>query len=507
MASPRDENEIIIKMEDITKDFPGVRALDNVTFTLRRGEIHALVGENGAGKSTLIKILSGAYPPTAGKIILNGTEWTFRTPKEAHQNGVSTVYQEFTLAPCLSVAKNLFMGHEPKRRWFPFLVDYKKLRKKTQEILDFLREDTSPDVKLLKLGVGQQQMIEIGKALARKVKILVLDEPTSSLSEKEVKRLFSIIKDMKDEGISVIYISHRLSEAFEIADRITVLRNGQKIDTVEVSETNEDAIIKKMVGRSIAKIFPRDIVEEKGEKALEVVKFTKGGVFQNINLYVQQGEIVSLAGLVGAGRTELIRAIFGVDHFDDGEVLVLGEKTSLTPPNLIALGVGVLPEDRRKDGLVLTLPVKANIVMASLKRLFPSSLVDLRKERETANKYVRELKIVTPSIFRLTKFLSGGNQQKVVVAKWLCTQARLFIFDEPTRGIDVGAKYEIHQLMNKLAKEGAAILMISSELPEILGMSDRIYVMHRGSIVREFARGEADQEKILHYAFGRKQPA
>jgi len=494
---------MILKMEGITKDFPGVRALDDVTFELKRGEIHALVGENGAGKSTLIKILSGVYSPTMGKIILEGKECSFRTPREAHQNGISTVFQELSLIPCLSVAKNLFIGHEPKRRWLPFLVDYKKLRRKAQEILDFLREDVSPDEKLSKLGVGQQQMIEIGKALARKAKIIILDEPTSSLGEKEVKRLFNILRDMKSEGISIIYISHRLAEAFEIADRITVLRNGRKIDTVEVSQTNEAEIIRKMVGRKLTTMFSKDIVEEKGEKILEVVNFTKRGVFHNVNLYVRQGEIVGLAGLVGAGRTELVRTIFGVDHFDSGEVFIFGKKISLKPPNLISLGVGFVPEDRRKCGLVLSLPVKDNIVMASLRKLFPSGVVKLQREREIAKIYVKKYKIVTPSIYRLTKFLSGGNQQKVVVAKWLCTQAKLFIFDEPTRGIDVGAKQEIHQLMNELAKQGAGILMISSELPEILGMSDRIYVMHRGSIVKELARGEADEEKILLYAFGR----
>jgi len=498
------ENEIILKMENITKDFPGVKALINVAFTLKRGEVHALVGENGAGKSTLIKILAGVYSPTSGKIILNKKEQRIRTPAEAQKSGISTVYQEFALVPCLNVSKNLFMGHEPKRKWLPFLVDYKKLDKKSREILDFLQLDISPTAHVSELGVAQQQMIEIGKALARKVKILVLDEPTSSLTEKETNQLFKIIKNIKKEGVSVIYISHRLGEAFEIADRITVLRNGQKVDSTEISKTNETEIIRKMVGRTITEMFPRDIVKEKGEKVIELINFSKKGSFQNVNLSVREGEIVGLSGLVGAGRTELVRAAFGVDHSDGGEVLIFGKKPHLSPPTMIALGVGFLPEDRRRDGLILALPVRDNIILSSLKRLFPSGWINFGKVHQVVNKYIRKLKIATPSIYRLTKFLSGGNQQKVVVAKWLSTQAKLFIFDEPTRGIDVGAKYEIHQLMNELTKQGAAILMISSELPEILGMSDRIYVMHRGVIVKEFTRGEADQEKILHYAFGRK---
>jgi len=343
----------------------------------------------------------------------------------------------------------------------------------------------------------------MAKAFSVKASILVMDEPTAALTDREIKELFRSIREFKKKGISIIYISHRLEEIFEIADRITILRDGKVVETMKADEVKDlDHIIKLMVGRSMTAYFSREFLKEKGEVALEVKDLSRKGFIQDVNLCVRSGEIVGLAGLVGSGRTELARAIFGVDPHETGEIYILGKKVSTNPAKSIALGLGFLPEDRKAEGLALILPVRENIMMASLRRVFPLGLINPRKESRLVNEYVRTLRIATPSILRIAKFLSGGNQQKVIVAKWLSTQAKIFIFDEPTRGIDVGAKAEIHQLMNELVKQGAAILMISSELHEVLNMSDRIYVMRGGRIIKELPREEANQEAILRYAMG-----
>jgi ribose transport system ATP-binding protein len=496
-------NGLVLEFKGITKEFPGVRALDNVDFTLKRGEVHALVGENGAGKSTLIKILAGVFPPTEGKIYMEGKEVTIRNPKDGLKKGISVIYQELNLVPYISVAKNIFLGREPHRKWLPFLIDYPKLHKDAKEILQSIGADLDTKVNAVEFGVGQMQVVEMAKAFSYNASILIMDEPTAALTEKEIKQLFKAIEEFKRKGTSIIYISHRIEEIFEIADRVTVLRDGNIISTMNIDEVKEiDMIIKLMVGRSMEAYFSRDFIEEKekGEVTLEVKNLSREGLLYDINLYARNGEIVGLAGLVGARRTELARALFGVDRYDSGEVRIFGEKISSSPEKSVAMGVGFIPEDRKQEGLALILPIKENVVVASLKKLFPKGLINPAKQSKTVNEYVKALRIATPSIMRLTRFLSGGNQQKVVVAKWLCTKAKIFIFDEPTRGVDVGAKAEIHQLMNEMVKQGATILMISSELPEVINMSDRIYVMHEGRITKELYQNEADQETILKYA-------
>ena len=493
----------VLEFKGITKEFPGVRALDNVDFTLKRGEVHALVGENGAGKSTLIKILAGVFPPTEGKIYMDGKEVTIRNPKDGLNKGISVIYQELNLVPYISVAKNIFLGREPHRKWLPFLIDYPKLHKDAKEILKSIGADLDTKVNAVEFGVGQMQVVEMAKAFSYNASILIMDEPTAALSEKEIKQLFNAIEKFKRKGTSIIYISHRIEEIFEIADRVTVLRDGKIISTLNVDEVKAiDPIIKLMVGRSMDAYFHRDFLDEKGEVTLEVINLSREGFLYDINLQVRSGEIVGMAGLVGARRTELARALFGVDNYDSGEVWIFGEKISPSPVKSVAMGVGFIPEDRKQEGLALILPIKENVVIASLKKLFPKGLINPAKQSKAVNDYVKALRIATPSILRLTRFLSGGNQQKVVLAKWLCTKAKIFIFDEPTRGVDVGAKAEIYQLMNEMVKQGAAILMISSELPEVINMSDRIYVMYEGRITKELERNEADQETILKYAMG-----
>lgn len=496
-------NDTILQLKGISKDFPGVRALDNVDFDLKRGEVHVLVGENGAGKSTLIKLLAGVFPPTEGDIYYQGEKVTVRNPKEGLDMGISVIYQEFNLVPYISVAKNIFLGREPRRKWLPFLIDYPRLHETAKQIIESF--GTSFDVKtnVANLGVAHMQLVEMAKAFSVKASILVMDEPTAALTKREIERLFRSIREFKKQGISIIYISHRLEEILEIADRITILRDGKVVHTMRVEEvSNLEEIIRHMVGRSMESFFSREFLEQKGEVALEVRSLSREGVLDNVNLHVRSGEIVGLAGLVGSGRTELVRTIFGADTRDKGQIRVFGQEVTTNPAKSVALGIGFIPEDRKAEGLALILPVRENMVMASLRRLFPLGVINPRKESRVVNEYVQKLKIATPSILRVAKFLSGGNQQKVIVAKWLCTQANIFIFDEPTRGIDVGGKAEIHQLMNELVKQGAAVLMVSSELPEVLNMSDRIYVMRGGRIAKELMREEADQETVLRYAMG-----
>lgn len=494
--------ELVLQLEGISKQFPGVQALDDVSFDLRRGEVHALVGENGAGKSTLIKILAGAHRPDAGRIALNGRPVVIANPAQALALGVSVIYQEFNLVPHLTVAQNIFLGREPRHQRLPVLIDYARMNAECRALLQSLGVDIEPRATVHSLGVAQQQMVEVAKALSMNAQIVVMDEPTSALTAREIERLFAAIKRLTVQGVSVIYISHRLEEVFEVAHRVTVLRDGKRISVMSVQDATMDALIQAMVGRSIDRMFPRDFVPEKGEAALAVRSLHRHGVLRDINLTVRCGEIVGLAGLVGSGRTELARVIFGADPYDAGEVTIFGRPVRGSPAGCVALGVGFLPEDRKREGLALILPLRENVVMASLRRLFPSGILQRARERTVVTDFVKSLDIATPSIQRLTKFLSGGTQQKVVLAKWLCTQSRFLIFDEPTRGIDVGTKAEIHQLMNELVKQGAAILMISSELPELLNMSDRIYVLHKGHIVKELSREEATQEAILRYAMG-----
>ncbi|HHY46518.1 MAG TPA: sugar ABC transporter ATP-binding protein [Firmicutes bacterium] len=493
----------LLKMVGITKEFPGVKALKGVDFELRAGEVHVLVGENGAGKSTLMKILSGVYRPDSGRILINGKEVQITSPRKAQESGIATIYQEFNLIPYLSIVQNIFLGRELMTNTAIPRMNYREMRVKAKELLDSLGIQISPDTLVKDLSMAQRQMIEVAKALSLEARILIMDEPTSALTSREIEHLFDIVRALKASGMGIIYISHRLEEIERIGDRVTVLRDGEVIGTKDVSGLSTEELITMMVGREIGDLFPRERVS-KGEVALKVEHLSRRNVVKDVSLEVHYGEIVGLAGLVGSGRTELARLIFGADRFDHGEIVISGRrvKGDHNPSASVRSGLSFLPEDRKEQGLCLSLSVANNVILASLRRLFPHRITSPRREMNVTLDYVRKLRIAIPSPFRAVKSLSGGNQQKVVLAKWLCTQSKVFIFDEPTRGIDVAAKAEIHGLMNELAEQGAAILMISSELPEILGMSDRIYVMHEGRIVKEFTRDEATQEEILRYAMG-----
>lgn len=487
-------------MDKIRKVFPGVVALDDVHFELRKGEVHILLGENGAGKSTLMKILSGAYQKDGGKIFLEGHETEIKSPKHAQNLGISIIYQEFNLVPHLTVGENIFLGREPVR--FPGVIDRKQVFEFTQKILDDLGVAISARKLVKDLGVAQQQMVEVAKALSFDAKILIMDEPTSALTEHEIDELFVAVHTLKENGVSVIFISHRLEELFEIGDRVTVFRDGKYIATCDISAVTKRELIRMMVNRELKEQFPKQKARI-GEEILRVERLKRDGVLRDISFSLHRGEILGIAGLLGSGRTELARAIFGVDELDSGRIYVKGELQRIrSPRSAINLGIGFLTEDRKTQGLILILPVKDNICLPSVERFSRLGMVKVKEERRAANRYLRELRIKTPSLNQLIMYLSGGNQQKVVLGKWLCSQAEIFIFDEPTRGIDVGSKVEIYQLMNRLAAQGVAIIMISSELPEILAMSDRILVMQQGSIAGEFSAEEATQEKILNCALG-----
>jgi len=489
----------ILEMRKISKAFPGVQALDNVDFDLHPGEVHVLIGENGAGKSTLMKVLAGAYTSDQGEICINHEHIPHWNPGTAKHHGISMVFQEFTLLPYRTVCENIFLGRELTNK--SGFLDKSSMYQQAEKLLDSIGVEVDTRSLIINLGVADQQMVEISKALASEAKILVLDEPTSALSLREIEKLFSIIRVLKANGVGIIYISHRLEEIKQIGDRVTVMRDGKLIGTKQVSETSLNEIIGMMVGREIKDLFPRHYTTP-GNIALSVKGLCSGKKVNNIDLELHFGEIVGLAGLVGSGRTETARAIFGLDAVKSGTIEVEGkEYHALTPPTAVKLGIGFVPEDRRRDGLFSILSVQQNIVMASLNKLFPSRLISYSKEKTTADYYVKKFNLQPPLLDRMAQFLSGGNQQKLVLGKWMAANPRIIIIDEPTRGIDVGAKSEIHAFMDQLVNAGHAILMISSELPEILGMSDRIYVMHEGCLAGEFSRG-ANSEEILRCAMG-----
>lgn len=491
----------LLEMLHISKQYPGVRALDDVSFELKHGEVHALLGENGAGKSTLIKILSGVQTADQGEIRIEGQPVIIDSPQKAMDLGISTIYQEFNLVPYLSAAENIFLGREPQGA-LPGFVDFKTLYRDAQQLLDRIRARFDVRTPVNRLSVAQQQMVEIAKALGRKTKILVMDEPTATLTEHEIEALFDLIRQLRSEGISVIYVSHRLEEIFEICDRATVLRDGRYVATRDVAELTREEIIRLMVGRELKEAIPKVKVEV-GPPVLRVKNLNRKGVLHDISLEVHRGEIVGLAGLVGSGRTETARAIFGADPIDSGVIEIEGKPVRIrSPRDAIRAGIGMVTEDRKQQGLVLGMPVRSNNTLTNLQAVSTAGFIQMRQERGVAEKYREELSIKTPTIEQTVRNLSGGNQQKVVLAKWLFAGVKVLILDEPTRGIDVRAKSEIYELMNELAARGVGILMISSELPEILGMSDRILVMHEGRIVGELSREEATQEKIMHLATG-----
>lgn len=492
--------DTLLSMQHTNKSFPGVRALNDVTLQVRAGEVHALVGENGAGKSTLMKILSGALPKDSGKILLDGREVSIQNPGDALTLGIAMIFQELNLVPYLDVGQNIFLGREPTRSGGR--IDWPALYDRARERLQLIGIEIDPRAKVGDLSIAQQQMVEIGKALSRQSRLIVMDEPTSSLTEHETDRLFELIRSLKSQGVTIIYISHRLEEVFVIADRVTVLRDGQWIGTHDIGEVTQAELVHMMVGRDIAEVFAKEAAARQNV-ALEVKNLSNANFLHAINLQLYRGEILGVAGLVGSGRTTLARTLFGAEPIESGEIWLDGQRVTIhSPQAAIRHGIGLVPEDRKDQALFLNMAVSDNIVMSDLPELSRGGLIDFSRVRSVAQDSVEKLDIRTPSLRQRTRNLSGGNQQKIAIARWLALQPRVLILDEPTRGIDVGAKAEIHALMSRLAKQGMGILMISSELPEILGVSDRIIVMHEGRIAAEFARGEATQEAIMLAATG-----
>ena len=494
------DNDITLQMQQISKTFPGVVALDNVDFDLRKGEVHILLGENGAGKSTLMKILSGAYQAGSGRILLNGVETEIRNPKHAQTLGISIIYQELNLVPQLSSAENIFLGREPVR--IAGVVDHSVMQKRAANILNGLGVATDVRRPVRELSIAAQQMVEVAKAISLDARILIMDEPTSALTEREIAELFGRIRQLKQKGVSIVYISHRMEELFEIGDRVTVLRDGRNVGTCQIRDVSREKLIRLMANRELTNQFPK-VTAPKGTEALRVENLTTKEKLADVNFTLYRGEVLGIAGLLGSGRTELARAIFGADAIESGRIYLNGKPVQIgSPRHAISSRIGFLTEDRKTEGLVLALSVRDNICLASLNQFSRLGIVSGRTENRTARRYVDELRIKTPGIGQKAVNLSGGNQQKVVLSKWLSSNADILIFDEPTRGIDVAAKAEIYEIMNQLTQKGVAVLMISSELPEIIGMSDRILVMSRGRINGEFSSGEATQEKILHCALG-----
>lgn len=495
-------DDFVLQMRAIRKTFPGVMALESVDFDLAAGEVHVLLGENGAGKSTLMKILSGAYQKDSGAVFLNGHEIDIKSPKHARLLGFSIIYQEFNLVPHLSAAENIFLGNEPQL--FPGIIDRKKILTNAEELLAALGVRFDPRMPVRYLSVAQQQMVEVAKALSHEAKILIMDEPTSALTTGEIQELFSTIRGLKAKGVAIVYISHRLEEIFEIGDRVSVLRDGKYIATHRLAETSAAQLVRLMANRELREHFPKQKAAP-GKELLRVENLTRSNKLRDINFSLRRGEVLGLAGLLGAGRTELARVLFGIDAKNSGRIWINGQEANLkSPASAIKLGIGFLTEDRKTQGLVLSLSVKENISLPNTDKLSRFGVLKRAAEEKLAHRFVENLRIKTPGVKQKTLYLSGGNQQKVVLSKWLAREAAILIFDEPTRGIDVGAKVEIYQLMNRLTAQGVGIIMISSELPEILGMSDRILVMHQGRISGEFEAGDATPEKILNAALGRE---
>ena len=489
-----------LRMIGVSKSFPGVLALDKVDLDVLPGEVHVLLGENGAGTSTLMKVLSGAVKRDAGEIELGGERVEIDSPRDAQALGVRIIYQELTLVPYLTAAENIFLGREPCS--VPGFVDSRRMRREAADLLETLGLRLDPDRPVREMGIAQQQMVEVAKALVGNARVLVMDEPTSALTSTEIDELFAAINRLTARGTAIIYISHRLEELARIGNRVTVLRDGRKVATHRVGDVDIPYLIRLMANRDLAEHFPKRRVEP-GRPLLEVRGLRRAGVLDDINLTVRAGEVVGVAGLLGAGRTEMARAIVGADRRDAGEIRVRGEVVRLDhPADAIRLGIGFMPEDRKTQGLIQLLSVGENTTLAALGVFSRGGFLRRREAAAAASKLVKDLRIRTPGLDQPVAQLSGGNQQKVVLAKWLATGADILIMDEPTRGIDIGAKVEIYELMNQLTARGAGILMISSELTEVLGMSDRILVMHGGRIAAEFDAANATQESVLRAALG-----
>ena len=495
-------SEYVVELKNATKRFPGVVALKNMSLAVKPGEILGLIGENGAGKSTLIKVLTGVHQADEGQIFVNGQEMHFKDPNDSAAAGIACVYQELNIEK-LSVTDNIFIN-----KWIKGpggLLDYPTMHKKAKEVMASLGQDIDPTKAAGTFGMGVQQMIEIAKAVLIDAKMIIMDEPTSSLGEKEVEQLMTTCRDLRDRGIGIVFVSHKLEELFELCDRVTVMRDGEHIWTKKVTETDNDDLIAGMVGRTLENQFPKEFGQKSAEPMLKVEHLEEGGVLYDVNFEAYGGQILGFAGLVGAGRTETMRAIFGADPIDGGKVYIHGKEAKIkTPRDAIQAGIAFLTEDRKGQGLVLAQTIRTNLILANLKGFSDGPFLNEKRILETGEQHIASLRIKTPSIDEIVGQLSGGNQQKVVIGKWVNTDADIFIFDEPTRGIDVGAKVEVYNVMNSLVKQGKCVIMISSEMPEILGMSDRVIVMRGGKVMAQVERDSKhfNQESIMKAAWG-----
>ncbi len=490
----------IVELNGIAKQFGGVQALRGVDFSLFPGEVHALVGENGAGKSTLVKILAGIHRPDAGIVKVGGEVVELRSPTQAQNLGIAVVQQEPMMFPDLDVAENVFMGRHPRDRFGR--VDWKRMYREVDQLLASLDVSLSSHAPVQGLSVAEQQLVEIAKALSLQARVLVLDEPTAALSAHEVEELFAIVKQLRERGVAILFVSHRLEEVFIIADRLTVFRDGAHIITAPVSEMTTEEIIKYMVGRELSNLFPKDATEI-GEVMLEVRQLTRTGVFSDVTFQLHKGEILGLAGLVGAGRTEVAQVLFGIEQAESGEIRLKGKRVRIrSPQQAMEYGIAYVPEDRHLHGLIMNFSIAANLTLATLHQVSRFGLVDPRREQKIADEYSTQLSVRSEGVEQLVNALSGGNQQKVVLGKWLATNPSVLILDEPTRGIDVGAKAEVHRIISDLAARGLAIILISSELPEVLAMADRVIVLHEGRVTGTFTRSEATQERVMFAATG-----
>jgi rhamnose transport system ATP-binding protein len=501
MTQPEPDATPVLALEEVSKSFGAVRALRGVSLRLYAGEAHALAGENGAGKSTLIKALAGVHRPDTGTVLLDGSPVEFHGPADARDAGVAVIYQEPTLFPDLSVAENIFVGRQPTRSFGR--VDHRAVKQAAADLFARLGVDLDPEQPARGLSIADQQLVEIAKALSFDARVLIMDEPTAALTGSEVSRLFGVVRTLREQGAAVLFISHRLEEIFELCQRVTTLRDGTWISSEPLAGLTEDDLVRRMVGRDLDELYPKQETET-GEAALTVRRLTREGIFTDVSFEVRRGEIVGLAGLVGAGRSEVARAVFGVDRWDGGEVEVLGRKLKPGAPSLaMAAGLALVPEDRRAQGLVMDMSIERNIGLTGFAETTRAGLMNRRAERDRAVDWAAKLQVKYARLADVVGTLSGGNQQKVVLAKWLATAPQVLIVDEPTRGIDVGTKAEVHRLLSSLAAEGVAVLMISSDLPEILGMADRVLVMHEGRLAAEIPRAEATEETVMAAATGR----
>ena len=488
-------SESILRMTNISKSFAGVHALRGVQLDLRPGEVHALLGENGAGKSTLVKVITGVHQPDTGEIYLNDQRIHLNDPREATTLGISAIYQELSMFPDLDIAENIFVGRRPTRKGG--LIDWRKMYHESEELLSSLGVHLNLKTKARNLSIAQQQMVEIARALSVNARILIMDEPTSALTLNEVAELFQIVRRLREKGTAIVFISHRLEELFEIADRVTVLRDGAYVDTRSMDGVTQDDLIRMMVGRTVTDLFPKQDVEA-GEVVLRVKNLTRRGAFEDVSFELHKGEILGMAGLIGAGRTEVSQTLFGVTPAHAGTIEIEGQPLRITSPRqAMDYGLALVPEDRQHHGLVPPMDITDNVTLPNLTSFTRAGWLNKKEAQAAAFQAATQLQVKATTVWQKVRELSGGNQQKIVLAKWLSTHPRILILDEPTRGIDVGTKAEVHRLMSALAAEGIAILMISSELPEVLGMSDRILVMHEGKVTGLFDRSEATQEKIM----------